>query len=151
MKKLIAALVLALAAVTPARADQAGKLGAGFVLGSPFGVTAKYWTSDTVAFDGGLGYGNALVFYADVLWNDWKLIPAPRAGDKVNFYLGAGPRVASDDGGQFGIRTIAGAGWWPSGKPIELFVELGPVFKLTPDNNVDLDGGIGFRYYFNAR
>lgn len=150
MKKLLVATLLLLTAA-PVFAQQAGRFGAGLILGSPFGATAKYFASDRLAFDGGLGYGNALVFYADALYNDWNLIPAPRPGDKMDFYLGAGPRVATDDGGQFGIRMMAGAGWWPKDTPLELFVELGPVLKLTPDNNVDVDGGIGFRYYFSTR
>ena len=148
MKKLLGALLLVLL-VVPARAQQAGKLGAGLMLGSPTGATAKYWTSDKLAIDGGLGFGNAFVFYADLVYNDWSLLPAPK-GDKTAFMLSAGPRVATDDGGQFGIRTMAGAGWWPGGKPIEVFAELGPVFKLTPDDKVGLDGALGFRYYFDT-
>ena len=148
MKKtlwLLAAL-LTLSAL-PARADNTGMVGLGVIAGSPFGVTAKYWWSDLLSFDGGIGYGNAGVFYADAALNSWTLLPNTGTG-RTNLYVAAGPRIATDDGGQFGIRAMVGAGYWPSSHPVELFAEVGPTFKITPDSTVGLDGGIGFRYYF---
>jgi hypothetical protein len=143
-------LVLALAAgVQPACAAKTGDLGFGAMLGSPMGVTAKYWWNELVAFDGGIGYGNAGVFYADVLFNSWTLVPQ-RFKSPVNIYFGAGPRVATDDGGQFAVRAMAGAGYWPKNAPVELFAEVGPTFKVTPDSEVGIDGGVGFRYYFSV-
>jgi len=32
--------------------------------------------------------------------------------------------------------------------PIRIFVELVPVLDLTPDTELDLDGGAGIRYFF---
>lgn len=132
-----------------ARSDQTGQLGVGLIAGSPIGVTMKYWLDSDIAFDGGAGYGNAGVFYADVLFNNWSLVNPPRRG-RTNTYLGAGPRVATDDGGQFALRAMAGIGYWPAGQPIEIFAEVGPTFKITPDNKVGIDGGLGLRYYFNV-
>lgn len=148
MKRFLAVLFV-LAAVAPMAhaAFPDGDLGVGAELGSPLGLTAKYWVSDMFAIDGGMGYGNAAVFYADALFNSWRLGPILSSG-KTNMYAGLGPRVASDDGGQFALRTIVGMGYWPNGEPIELFAQVGPTFKITPDNDVGIDGSVGIRYYF---
>ena len=147
MKRTFLALIVILTAAGSARASKTGDLGVGAMLGSPMGVTAKYFWNETLAFDGGIGYGNAGVFYADVLLNSWTLVPQTLKSP-VNVYFGAGPRLATDDGGQFAIRTMVGAGYWPTGAPVELFAEVGPTFKVTPDSEVGIDGGVGFRYYF---
>lgn len=148
MKKIILAALLALSAL-PAGAQQAGRTGFGLIGGSPIGVTAKHWFSDLLALDGGIGYGNAAVFYADLLINDWRLLPETKNG-RTNLYAGIGPRIATDDGGQFALRFMGGAGYWPSGTALELFAEIGPTLKLTPDHKVGLDGGLGVRYYFDV-
>ncbi len=124
------------------------EVGLGIIAGSPFGVTAKYFHNENWAFDAGAGYGNAGVFYGDVLYNWWGL--AKPAEGKLDVYGGVGPRVATDDGGQFSVRTIAGVGYWPKAHPVEYFAEFGPAWKISPsDRRVGLDGGVGFRYYFN--
>lgn len=150
MKRLILGTLIATALAIPAAAENVGgQLGVGAMLGSPTGVTAKYWVDDMLAIDGGIGYGNAAVFYADALVNDWRLLPAIQNAS-TNLYAGVGPRVATDDGGQFALRAMVGAGFWPKQAPIELFAEIGPTFKLTPDNRVGVDGGVGLRYYFKV-
>jgi len=150
MKKLVLMTLAAVALAIPAAAENVGgQLGLGGILGSPTGVTAKYWLDDMLAIDGGIGYGNAAVFYADALVNSWRLLPAIQNAS-TNLYAGIGPRIATDDGGQFALRAVAGAGFWPKQAPIELFAEIGPTFKLTPDNKVGIDGGIGLRYYFKV-
>jgi hypothetical protein len=30
----------------------------------------------------------------------------------------------------------------------DIYVEMAPVLDLAPDTDVDLTGGVGFRYYF---
>jgi hypothetical protein len=151
MKKTIIAALLLAAPAAAFAADQgmSGQVGAGLIAGSPTGATAKYWYNDMFAIDGGIGYGNAAVFYADAVFNNWRLLPVIANGS-TNLYFSAGPRVASDDGGQFALRTMAGFGFWPKQAPLEFFAELGPTFKLTPDNDVGLDGGVGVRYYFKV-
>jgi hypothetical protein len=145
MKKLLMAVFVLCAA--QAHAEQAGKTGVGLILGSPTGITAKHWTSERWAFDGGIGFGNAAVFYADALFNQWQSLKDADA--KLNVYAGGGPRVATDDGGQFSLRVMVGLGFWPSKVPVELFAEIGPALKLAPDNRVGIDGGLGVRYYFD--
>lgn len=151
-KTIIGALLLAAPVAATAQTGaggMTGQLGAGVIAGSPTGATAKYWLTDMFAIDGGVGYGNAAVFYADAVFNNWRLLPAMTSGS-TNLYAAVGPRIASDDGGQLALRMMGGIGFWPKQAPIELFAEVGPTFKLTPDNEVGIDGGVGLRYYFKV-
>jgi hypothetical protein len=152
MKYLKAALYgLIVAAALPGAARAAGKtreIGLGIIAGSPFGVTGKYFHNDAFALDAGVGYGNAGVFYGDALYNVWTS-GYTSEGD-LDIYGGLGPRIATDDGGQFSVRTVIGVGYWPKLHPVEYFAEFAPAFKISPgDKRVGLDGGVGFRYYFN--
>lgn len=149
MSKRLTAAALAFLAVPwaalPARAQGASDVGVGVVLGEPIGGTVKLWLDDRLAFDAGAGLsdGNA-GFWGDALWHDWSLLPQPRQG-RLGAYLGAGPQVRTGDEARFGIRTLAGLSYRPSGHPLELFAEAGPLFRLTQGGAVDAVGGVGLR------
>jgi hypothetical protein len=53
--------------------------------------------------------------------------------------------VRAGDDARFGIRTIVGLSFRPSGHPLEFFAEAGPLFRLTQGGNVDAVGGVGLR------
>jgi hypothetical protein len=146
MKTMILASVLALVSV-PARAQQVGGFGAGVILGDPTGLTVKTWLDATRALDAGVGFSGDAAFYADYLWTAWDLFPQPSQG-KLGAYVGGGPRLEFDRDTEFGLRTLAGATYWVANRPIEIFFEAGPVFRLAPDRGVDVDGGLGVRFYF---
>lgn len=131
---------------------QAGELGAGVVLGSPIGGTVKYFMTDTHAVDGGVGaIGGDPAVYADYLWHGWNAFPQPKDA-RLGAYLGLGGRLRgrSDDASLFGIRTMAGANLRLRSHPVELFAELGPVFEVAPSSFIQMDGGVGVRYYFQS-
>jgi hypothetical protein len=144
----LAACILACAGA--ARAQQAGDLGAGVVVGRPIGATAKYWLDGTKALDLGVGFSDDPVAYGDFLWHGWDLFPQPARG-KLGGYVGLGPRIQAAPDTQFALRTIAGVDYWVDKQPIELFVEAGPVFRMTPTGDVDADVGLGVRFYFGAK
>ena len=148
-------LVLALAALLLApglKAQTAGSIGAGVIVGRPIGLTGKYWMSSTRAVDAGIGIsdGNA-AFYADFVWHAWDILPQFEQG-KLGLYVGAGPRFEfrNEEGqeSRFGVRAVGGVDYWIQNRPIELFLEAGPFFRMMPGTNVDLDGGLGVRFYF---
>lgn len=148
MKKLILAFVLTAAAL-PAAAEGFKEVGVGVIAGDPIGGTAKLWLDRDVAIDLGVGFSGDAVFWGDVLYHMWNLLPQPAEG-KLGLYLGAGPRLETRRDAEFGLRTIGGVTWRLNKQPLEFFAEAGPVFRMTPDGGVGADGGIGVRVYLGG-
>lgn len=131
---------------------QQKEFGLGIIVGSPTGISAKYWVSGTNALDFGLGYSFAkdnsnLNFHADYLWHDGSLFNSPQ---KLLLHYGCGIRLKTvvDGRDSFGARGVAGISWFPTHTPFEFFIEVAPVFKLIPETTLDVDGGLGARFYF---
>lgn len=140
-----AALVAAACGAAGATSLEIKEVGAGVVLGEPLGATAKFWLDDHLAFDAGAGIsdGNA-AFWADALWHEWSLFPQPAQG-RLGGYIGVGPQIRTGDEARFGFRTVVGATFRPTGRPLEFFAEVGPMFRLTQGGTVDPVGGVGVR------
>ena len=149
MMKSMLALACVLAFAAPSRAQKAGDLGAGVILGNPTGLTGKVWLNGTQAVDAGLGFSTNLALYGDYLWHGWNVLPQPAQG-KLPVYLGLGAQVRTLDDAEFGIRTVAGIAYWLPNNPVELFFEVVPVFRLTPGTSIGLDAGLGLRYYWKS-
>lgn len=150
---LAAALLLAVpaAALADGPGPRAGQLGLGVMLGDPIAGTLKYFVTDKSAVDFGIGASQDLVLIADYVWHGWTLLPQPKRG-QLGVYLSGGPRLEMEDPTDFGIRTMAGLSYWPKLKTrtAEFFLELGPVYRLTPAPvRVRVDGGFGVRVYFS--
>jgi hypothetical protein len=155
-------LVLIIILAKPIAAQDHG-FGLGIILGEPTGLSAKYWTSNTNAFDFGLGlavgsdrisnndyyYESSRVhFHVDYLWHSFNAI---RSSERFPLYYGIGARFNSGGGydGSFGIRGVFGIAWFPHSTPIDIFAELVPVFQITQSAGFGIDAGLGIRYYFN--
>ena len=148
MKKNILLALACLAALSaPAKAQKGGDTGVGVVLGAPSGLTGKLWIDDKQAIDAGLGWNSELEVYADYLWHAWDVVPQPPEG-KLPVYLGLGAQARMFNDTEFGIRTVAGIAYWLPRHPVEIFAEIVPVFHLTRNTGVGVDGAIGVRYYF---
>lgn len=146
MKTMLAAMVLATFACSCASAaDSIREAGVGVALGEPIGGTAKLWFDDRLAADGGVGVSDGhAAFWADALWHDWSLLPQPGNG-RLGLYVGAGPQIRAGDDARFGIRTLGGVSYRPSGHPLELYAEAGPMFRLTQGGEIDAVGAVGVR------
>jgi hypothetical protein len=151
MKTMIAAMLVMGCACTFASAEQVREVGVGVALGEPIGGTAKLWLDDRLAADVGAGLsdGNA-AFWADALWHDWSLLPQPKSG-RLGAYVGAGPQFRTGDDARFGVRAIGGLSYRPTGHPVELFAEAGPLFRLTQGGQVDAVGGVGLRLMIGGK
>lgn len=127
----------------------ADDLGVGVAMGQPFGVTAKYWQSQTTAVDAFAGYhfNSNFDVHADYLWHSYSSFNV--SNGRLPFYAGVGTRVMLGDSSQLGVRFPFGASYLFASNPLETFIELAPVVKLTGGLGADLDGVVGVRLYVN--
>jgi hypothetical protein len=143
-------------------------LGLGVNLGSPNGISAKYWLNHRNAIDlavGGNGYylGNyysGVNLHVDYLWHYYGVFGSPRtqAYDHLPLYIGIGamassPYVADDRGvltpqGVIGVRGVAGLSWLFRNAPFDVFADLAPTLILVPNPAFIVDPEIGGRFYF---
>ena len=150
LKKILSlAFVCLLVAVAPSMAQKAGSAGVGVVLGAPTAITGKLWLGHKSAIDVGLGWDHRVTAYGDYLWHGWDVLPQPSQG-RLPVYLGLGAQVRAFDDTEFGIRTVLGIAYWLPHDPIEIFLELVPVFHLTRETGVGFGAGLGLRYYFKS-
>lgn len=136
-------------------------IGIGIILGSPTGLSAKYLLSEETALDGALAFGGGGNLYFHGAW----LISKPNLFDldryPVNWYYGIGPRLINHDhphdhghkSGEHSDTHVAARA--PIGlrmnftdPKIELFGEISASLEIVPVTNVDIDAGLGARYYF---
>ncbi|NVB76845.1 MAG: hypothetical protein HOV81_00485 [Kofleriaceae bacterium] len=160
MRKLVIIAMLAFVSVpTTARAE----VGIGAFLGEPTGLDVKLDLSHKTALDllvgwyshccGDIdhgGYGHITYLVTPVVGRGRSVL--------VPLRLGIGAAIFDDDHGRFGddinvaARLPAELGLRFRGTPLELYFEI--ALKLTfidNDNDhptVDLDGGLGLRFYF---
>jgi len=134
--------------------------GIGVVLGEPTGISYKNWVSSNQAFDLGAAwsftgdasftlFGDYLLHNFSIL-NNTKLISrlSDRSGN-FPLYFGAGARIRFEDNDtEFGIRIPVGLSYFTREHPLELFGEIVPIVDLAPETEVELNGGVGVRYYF---
>lgn len=150
MMKILLTLVCLLAAgLSPAAAQTSGAIGAGVVVGSPTGLTGKFWLSEGHALDLGLGFSEHVSIYGDYLWHSWSALPQPAQG-KLPGYLGLGVQIGDSsrhDSG-LGLRAVAGLAYWLPRNPVEIFLEAVPVLELSDDTGLHLSAALGVRYYF---
>ena len=133
--------------------SDAGRLGAGIIVGEPTGASVKYWFNDLMAIDGAAGWSthdhSDFYLHSDVLWHNFDLIPVPRG--RLPVYIGAGGLVRFRDDNrdnQVGIRVPVGLSYMPDGLPIDVFAEIGPALDVSPNVQGEVTGGIGIRYWF---
>lgn len=137
-----------------------GKIGAGFILGVPTGITGKVFISNTDAVDLGLGATGDDDFY---IYGDYlKHFPGIFPARELALYVGAGAAFyheddyhyyddhhrRDDDHNCLEIRVPVGLEYTFNKVPIGVFIELVPALEIVPDIDSDMMGGIGARYYF---
>ncbi len=153
--------------------------GLGIMLGAPSGLSGKYFLSSSTAIDFGFGtiYGyrdrRGIHLHADHLWHPVSLISSRAL--EMPLYVGIGARYLSgnrcyryanngncdiryDGYSALGVRAPIGLALDFNNAPIDIFFELALVADLVLDRDevyddnalyIDVNGAIGFRYYFN--
>ncbi len=154
MKRIIVLIVfiISFVAFNSNNAQDKG-FGAGIILGEPTGLSAKYWLDNNNALAFGLAYSlvrknSAVSIHADYLYHAFDLI---KSNYRFPVYYGFGARMRIVDGGDnaLGARGVVGIVWLSDDLPIDAFIEVVPVFNLFPSTSLNLDLGLGARFYFN--
>jgi hypothetical protein len=126
--------------------------GLGIMIGEPTGLSAKYWLGAENALDFGLAYSfirkkSALSLHADYLFHNYDLI---KSAERFPVYYGFGGRLHAVSGGSawLGARGVAGIAWLSRELPIDVFLEVAPIFNILPETSLHFDVALGARYYF---
>lgn len=143
----------------PAASAQGSGFGLGVVLGEPTGLSMKAWIGDGSAVDAAAAWSlegaGRLHLHVDYLRHA-DVIDVRRGhlpfyygiGARINIYGDNRRRFDNDDDVRLGLRVPLGLTYLFAGAPLDIFVEIAPVVELFPATDVDLDGGVGIRYYF---
>lgn len=148
MRKLIIAFLVAIAAPTTAHAD----IGLGIFIGEPFGVDLKLGMGPRSGLDivlGASSYRRGRTDYGHVTY---LVTPFVGHGDGVlvPLRLGIGGAVyALVDGDPFfSVRAPFEVGLRFRRTPLEIYGEIALQIIFFDDPDLDLQGGIGLRFFF---
>lgn len=157
MLLIVCTATLLLAAPRRASAE-GGPFGLGLILGSPTGFSGKLYLNRKNAIDFALGFAflnrRGVAVHADYLWH-----PVMLATDEAFFmplYFGVGARLLDHDRGNddddfhLGARVPVGILFDFKTVPIDVFLEVALVIDIIQDHGdvIDLNAGVGARYYF---
>jgi hypothetical protein len=143
--------------------------GLGLELGEPLGLNGKWFFSPKVALDFGVGeiyghyyYDDGTHLYGDILFHPVSLTNTPSF--ELPFYIGVGLRYWDFDycymnvcdyaGSTFGIRIPFGLSFDFNNAPIDIFMQLVPVFDFVDEDyynrfgdrrHTGIDGSVGIR------
>ncbi len=143
-------------------ASAQGRFGAGFVFGAPTGFAWKYRINQSNAIDGGLGFSpyDQWRLHVDYLWNSY-----PFREQGLSVFYGIGAAVGFGRTGYFYVarngayfydnrdvgaaaRIPVGLGYLIPRSPLEIYMEVAPLLVFAPVGGVDVDAGLGARFYF---
>lgn len=150
MSRSILSILLAVSIVTMVGTAWAHEFGLGAVVGEPTGISGKAWSSDNTAVDFALAWSlaneSAFNFHADYLIHDYGVLNVTRG--KLPLYYGIGGRVMDASDTHLGLRGVLGLNYLFYKAPLDLFIEVAPVLDVVPETEMDVEGGIGMRFYF---
>lgn len=162
----IGLIMLASASAAHARGAKRGGTGLGLSIGQPTGINFKTFLGRDIAFDATVGLGllngNHLQLNAGLLWHN-KL--GGLGSTPVDWYFGLGAKLGyhdhhdhhdhkhkhhdhDEDDLHLGARAPLGVSIMLRSVPIDIFLEVAPVLWIVDHVDLELDGAIGFRYWF---
>ncbi len=143
------AVLLTVAAVE-APAQNKG-FGLGIILGEPTGFSVKGWIDSRSAIDAGLAWSflheTTFHVHVDYLLHTGEL--TKRSDMPVYYGIGGRIKAGSAGGDRIGIRIVGGMVYFVPGSPIDIFGEIVPILDFSPSTDLQVNAGIGARYYFN--
>ena len=150
MRKSIFSFVLAVTVLTVYGQARAGEFGLGAVIGEPTGLNGKVWTGSHTAVDFAMAWSldreDQFNVHVDYLLHDYGVFNITRG--KLPLYYGIGGRLVDASDTRLGLRGVLGLNYLFARSPIDLFFEVAPVLNMTPETDMDLEAGVGMRFYF---
>ena len=116
------------------------------------GITAKYFLDASNAIGTAvlrrLSSKDDYYIWADYLRHYRSLITVDKG--ELPFYLGIGGRLKLQESNEdkFGIRFPVGLAYEFATVPVDVFLEVVPIWDVALSYDFDLEGGIGLRFYF---
>lgn len=138
----------------PAYAHAELPFGAGVILGSPTGFSARYWLNDENSIDLSTGWSivgsSKFYLYSDFLFSRNGILEVQ--GEPFDLFFGGGLGVRSRSGradGElvFGPRLPIGASYEFEEPNLEVFAQAAINLGIIPSTDWYLDAGIGVRFY----
>ena len=117
------------------------------------GVTAKYFLDETHAIDSAVLYrfdsdNDDWYIWADYLYHFRELIESDYGEAPVYVGIGGRAKFQENNDDKFGIRFPVGLAYEFAIAPVDLFIEVVPIWDVALSYDFDLEGGFGLRYYF---
>ena len=117
------------------------------------GVTSKYFLDETHAIDGAVLYrfdrdNDDWYIWADYLYHFRSLITVDQGEAPVYVGIGGRLKLQENNEDKFGIRFPVGVAYEFAIAPVDLFIEVVPIWDVALSYDFDLEGGVGLRYYF---
>jgi len=124
--------------------------GIGVMVGTPTGLSGKYWVSSENAIDVGLAWSftdeGFLHIHGDYLWHFPNAI---KSSQRFVLYAGLGARLGLGNDARIGVRVPGVFEWWSRYMPLDVFLEIAPVLDLAPKTKFSFNGAIGVRFFFD--
>ena len=148
----------------PGLGGSAEGFGVGLFVGGPTGLALAWRPGGPSYLQGVVGWSipdERLALSGDYVWTITELTGAAEPNLVFPIYVGLGGRVRIDgdddendkkdrdnwNGSYFGLRVPVGIAFTPRNTAIDVYFEIAPSINLLPDTDVDLDGGLGVRFY----
>ena len=131
---------------------QESGFGIGVVVGEPTGISLKLWRGKYRAICGAAGWSLAgekhFHINGDYIFHNFELIKLEKG--KLPIYYGFGGRIKAKEGSntEIGVRIPLGMDYFIPDTPLDIFFELVPTLDVIPETDVDINFGLGIRFFF---
>lgn len=126
-----------------------GDTGLGLIAGNPTGISFKYFTSTTTAFDAAAAWSFSdewVMIHGDYLWHSFGAINVDKG--QLPWYYGLGGWVAFGDDVFAGARLPVGLEYLFANQNFDIFFEVAAGLSVIPDTDFHVDAAIGARFFF---
>ncbi len=130
--------------------------GIGVTVGTPTGLTAKYWLDKYNAVDFATGWSfrnDKFYFHINYLMHNYSILEKGKSKTnlkgEIPLYAGIGLRTKFGKGeDEVGFRIPLGITYLFGEMPLDVFLEFAPSLNLYPETDFFIDASLGLRYYF---